>query len=54
MSGVGTSRGTARQPALDDQNELVMAGLDPAIHDFPASAVPRTSMPGTSPGMTKN
>jgi hypothetical protein len=31
---------------------LVMAGLDPAIHDFLWSE--KTWMPGTSPGMTMN
>jgi hypothetical protein len=29
-----------------------MAGLDPAIHDFLAAS-PKTWMPGTRPGMTK-
>jgi len=31
--------------------EFVMAGLDPAIHDFLSAAV-KTWMPGSSPGMT--
>jgi hypothetical protein len=34
---------------------LVMAGLDPAIHDFLFEfLVLKTWMPGTRPGMTKN
>src|SRR5215213_2679967 len=31
-----------------------MAGLDPAIHDFPSTLQARTWMPGTSPGMTSS
>jgi hypothetical protein len=32
---------------------FVMAGLDPAIHDFSCLRVSKTWMPGSSPGMTR-
>ena len=32
--------------------QVVMAGLDPAIHVFVAAIAVMTWMPGTSPGMT--
>jgi hypothetical protein len=53
MGGVGISRGTARQLALVDQNELVIAGLDAAIHDFPASAAAKNVDARDKPGHDK-
>jgi hypothetical protein len=34
------------------QSLIVMAGLVPAIHVFPAATVVKSWMPGTSPGKT--
>jgi hypothetical protein len=39
---------------LFPQNQLVMAGLVPAIHVLLPSKIRKTWMPGTRPGMTKN
>jgi hypothetical protein len=37
---------------LAQQTTPVMAGLDPAIHDFEIRAFGKSWMPGTRPGMT--
>jgi hypothetical protein len=37
---------------MNEIENVVMAGLDPAIHAFLASTSVKTWMPGTRPGMT--